>query len=213
MPDPLTPAQARFKELLTLVHAQLKPLGFKKRGQNFYIGGGGNVGLINVQKSQFGSKDDIQFTINVAAWSRRLEDAFPSGGKTADVPTEPACQWRRRIGDWTRDQRFDVWWHVTEATDVKQLIEEIAPLIEQHAVPFLRTHLSDEDLRDHLARSHEGVGSPIRALLFLAELLSQIGPREDLPDVLVRLRKEAATSTWPTLSYEIERIEADVRGS
>jgi hypothetical protein len=67
MTEPLTPAQVKFKELLALVHAELKSLGFKKRGQNFYLDAGDNVGVLNFQKSQFGSNDNIHFTVNVGA--------------------------------------------------------------------------------------------------------------------------------------------------
>jgi hypothetical protein len=212
MTEPLTPAQAKFKELLALVHADLKPLGFRKRGQNFYLGGVDNVGVLNFQKSYFGTKDAIRFTVNVGAWSRRLENAFPAGVRSGQLPTEPSCQWRLRIGHWVPESTGDRWWDVNAETDVKRVHAEVEALIRDHAAPFLNNHLSDEDLREYLREEHSGVGTKARALMFLAELISEIGPVNDLPEVLLHLRQE--TEGRPTermARYEIERIEAKVR--
>jgi hypothetical protein len=76
MSKPLTAAQERFKEVLELVHAGLKPFGVRRRRQNFYVGGTDNCGVVDFQKSAWGSRDAIRFTVNVGIWSRRLERAF-----------------------------------------------------------------------------------------------------------------------------------------
>lgn len=45
-------------------HEVLKPLGFKKKANNFYLQRQDLGQIINIQKSGYFSKDHISFTIN-----------------------------------------------------------------------------------------------------------------------------------------------------
>jgi hypothetical protein len=180
-------AGENFKALLTLVHVDLKPLGFTKRGQNFYSGRGDNVGVINFQKHKWSTKEEIRFTVNVGAWSRRLENAFAAFIGTRDFPAESSCQWRQRIGRWIAGSGGDQWWDIDAATDLRVLHDQIAPTILEYALPALRTRSSDEGLRDAwLAECAAGQATSFRNLLFL---LNQIGPVERIADVEARFAR------------------------
>ncbi|MBI3969133.1 MAG: DUF4304 domain-containing protein [Chloroflexi bacterium] len=62
-----------FKRVLaTGVHPILKPLGFAKRGQNFFLNAHGNWGVVNFQRSTSPTKDRIRFTVNLDIASSRL---------------------------------------------------------------------------------------------------------------------------------------------
>ncbi|CAM3654706.1 DUF4304 domain-containing protein [Sphingobacterium prati] len=47
----------------------LKPLGFKKKANNFYLPLEKIGHIINIQKSYYSTKDGIRFTINVGIFS------------------------------------------------------------------------------------------------------------------------------------------------
>jgi hypothetical protein len=121
-----------------------------------------------------------------------------------------ACQATERIGHWIVDSGGDKWWDVSERTDASALSREILSVIVEEVVPFIRARLTDEDIRDRL--SARDLVTPPRGNedLFLAELLSEIGPADRLPEVLTRLRTAAAQSPAGfafRIDAELRRIE------
>ena len=78
----------------------LKPLGFKKKGNNFYRKLQDLGQIVNVQKSKFNSKEHISFTINTGLFIPEFWLIFYNyqGKSVPDYPTEPECAIRQRIG-------------------------------------------------------------------------------------------------------------------
>ncbi|WP_273209750.1 DUF4304 domain-containing protein [Runella zeae] len=116
-------------------HEILKPLGFKKKANNFYLKLG-NIGqIINVQKSQFGDKHSIRFTINTGIFVPEYWLAFYnySNKGLPDYPKEPECLIRKRIGD-LRNQH-DTWYDIEEQTDEQQLINEMKKNLTNFILP------------------------------------------------------------------------------
>jgi hypothetical protein len=74
--------------------------------------------------SQWGSRDDVRFTINLHV----------------GVP--------QRLGALIADGE-DRWWSVDADTDVVQLAEELRTLLADHALPWLEERPSLEQLLDH----------------------------------------------------------------
>ena len=61
-------SEQKFDTLMQACHLILKPLGFKKKGNNFFRKKDGFGQHINFQKSPFGTKDNISFTINTGVF-------------------------------------------------------------------------------------------------------------------------------------------------
>lgn len=71
-----TLAEEKFKRVVKeIYHNSLKPLGYLKKANNFYLPG--EVGkIINLQKSTFYSADYIKFTVNVGVFSPLYWSAY-----------------------------------------------------------------------------------------------------------------------------------------
>lgn len=114
----------------------LKPLGFKKKANNFYLQLEKIGHIINIQKSYYSTKDDIRFTINVGIFSPEYWLAcFNYHNK--DVPAYPSeleCMIRERISG-MRGLR-DIWYNITPMTDIEELIAEMKYNISSFILPF-----------------------------------------------------------------------------
>lgn len=106
-------------------HAILKPLGFRKKGNNFYRQREDMGQSINLQKSRYYSKDHIHFTINTGVFLPEFwtADKFNFGKPLPDFPTEPDCIFRKRIGELRKQN--DTWFDVTPETDDDAMIQEM----------------------------------------------------------------------------------------
>lgn len=78
----------------------LKPLGFKKKANNFDLQLEGIGQIINIQKSTWGTKNSISFTINTGLFLPEYwrEMIYNQGKEVPSFPTEPECIIRKRIG-------------------------------------------------------------------------------------------------------------------
>lgn len=119
--------------------AILKPLGFKKKGNNFYLQLKELGQIINVQKSMFGSKDDIRFTINTGIFVPEYWYGFYNyqHKELPDYPTEPLCLIRKRIGELSG--KSDTWYDIAEHTNENMLISEMRQNLHNHILPYFKT--------------------------------------------------------------------------
>lgn len=117
-------------------HEVLKPLGFKKKGNNFYLPLDGLGQIINIQKSIYYSKEHIHFTINTGIFLPEYWLAsYNFHYKELPVfPTESVCVLRRRIGE-LRNQG-DTWYDIVENTDEVSLISEMKENILMYILPY-----------------------------------------------------------------------------
>lgn len=95
------PAQHRFDSMVKDHLAPLlKAAGFKKQGLNFRRrwgeDGTGGWHVINIQKSQWGNRDLVNFTVNLGL-ACDLYTRY-QGRDPVKPPTQPECCWRERIG-------------------------------------------------------------------------------------------------------------------
>lgn len=120
-------------------HEILKPLGFKKKGNNFYLQLPELGQIINIQKSAYYSKEEIHFTINTGIFIPEYWLAFYNfhDGTLPVFPTEPECLVRKRIGN-LRNQK-DTWYDITEATDENLLISEMKENFEFFILPYFNS--------------------------------------------------------------------------
>ncbi|MGH8514512.1 MAG: DUF4304 domain-containing protein, partial [Gammaproteobacteria bacterium] len=99
-----------FKTLLAASAESLKAQGFRRRGQSFVLRRG-NWGVIKFQKFRGENPGDLVFTVNVGLASERLRRF--EGRNIAEVPQEPECHLRMRVGEFLPPHR-EIWWRVSD---------------------------------------------------------------------------------------------------
>ncbi|HLD53318.1 MAG TPA: DUF4304 domain-containing protein [Sediminibacterium sp.] len=124
----------------------LKPLGFKKKGNNFYRQLQDLGQIINVQKSSLYSKDHISFTINTGLFIPEYWLTFYTyhNGTIPDYPTEPICAIRQRIGK--LKYNIDKWFDLDPSTDIAALKNETIDNILNHILPYFEKAKTKADI-------------------------------------------------------------------
>ncbi|EDP45819.1 DUF4304 domain-containing protein [Rickettsiella grylli] len=148
-----------FNRLLKLMRPLMKQQGFILRGNSFYKRNPKkNIGIINFQRNR---EEFSKFTINVAIYSRVLAEFFLAEFKQKQVKEYPLfgdyhCQ--TRVGDLVpkenvyrkKDKKWlngdDKWWHYDDKTDVDVMFQEISELIIEFAIPYIDSHITDQQL-------------------------------------------------------------------
>jgi hypothetical protein len=139
-----TKVEVKFNQVVKeAFHQVLKPLGFKKKNNNFYKPCEGFGHMVNLQKSIYYSKEHLHFTINIGLF---LPEFYKGYFKTEPpaFPSEPDCVIRKRVG-WLLDGN-DKWWDVTHETDSDLLSEELKTIVCQKILPFLDQYQSKADV-------------------------------------------------------------------
>lgn len=165
-----TIAQIKFDSIIKHgFHEILKPLGFKKKANNFYVQLEDVGQIINIQKSQWGSKDSISFTINTGIFVPEywLGLLYNKDKKLPKYPTEPECLIRKRIGE-IRNQH-DTWYDIEDHTDENKLIIEMKHNVENFILPYFHQINNRKKLLNAL-KSKELIIAPLGKLIVYGEL-------------------------------------------
>jgi hypothetical protein len=151
-------------------HAILKPDGFKRKGNNFYRQLPDLGHIINIQKSQWGSKNDIKFTINNGIFSREYwRGQFHNGDKALTTfPAEPECLIRERIGHLR--YKKDTWYEVDESSDLVNLVAEMHENIRQYILPWFAMCTSTQDFVTLLMKQSTRTDAAFGKLIVFGEL-------------------------------------------
>jgi len=150
---PKTPIQERFDNLVSkIIWHQFKARGYRKTGNNFRfynIDGWGKI--VNIQKSAFGDKNDICFTINTGLYLPEADTIFetPRGEKFL----EPDCLVRKRIGK-LNGLQGDLWYDLNENTPPNDLEGTISHDFSQFILPYLERIQSRDDILKQIIREH-----------------------------------------------------------
>ncbi|MDF2478777.1 MAG: hypothetical protein K0S24_4260 [Sphingobacterium sp.] len=147
----------------------LKPLGFKKKANNFYLPLEKIGHIINIQKSYYSTKDDIRFTINVGIFSPEYWLAcFNYHNKDVPAyPTEPECMIRERIS--SMRGLPDIWYNIITTTDIEELIAEMKYNISGFILPFFEKLNTVQKLINELEASETLLHTAVK-MTFFAEL-------------------------------------------
>jgi hypothetical protein len=150
-------------------HEILKPLGFKKKANNFYLKLDTIGQIINVQKSAWGNKNNIDFTINTGIFVPEYWLAYYDFSEKGlpDYPTEPECLIRKRIGN-IRNQH-DTWYHIKETTDEEKLIVEMRKNLTEFILPYFDRLNSTEKMLQELEKA-DMMMTPLGKLIVYGEL-------------------------------------------
>jgi len=142
-----TPTEIKFDKVIKEgFHEILKPLDFKKKGNNFYLQLEDLGQIINIQKSTYYSKDHIKFTINTGLFVPEFWLAYYnfSDKGIPTFPTEPECLVRQRIGELKK--QIDTWYDIDNNTNVDNLIMEMNDNINNYILPYFDTHNSKDGI-------------------------------------------------------------------
>jgi Domain of unknown function (DUF4304) len=179
------PAEQKFDYLIKEAFVDtLKPIGFKKKGNNFYVENNEIGKIINIQKSYYYSKEHIHFTINTGIFSPEFwtvclnyrDLPIPS------FPTEPECVIRKRIG--TLLNSNDTWYDVLDTTNMEDLKRIMHYNVNDVILPYFDAINSNEDLLWQLDCG-AWPESPVAKLVILAELKSLGKAKEELERLLL----------------------------
>jgi len=102
----------------------LRERGFRKRRNQFRRGDDQGWQVVGFQASQWGSRDDVRFTINLWVGVTELE------------AVEPDAQVQQRVGALLRGGE-DHWWSLDSFTDASALGADLREVLESVCLPWL----------------------------------------------------------------------------
>lgn len=131
-----THAQILLSDLISkAIHPVLKGQGFKKQALNFYRDLGVVGHHFNIQKSQWGSKEEIRFTCNIGIFIPAVFSAT-YGKSPQGIPAQADCTLRWRIGHFLDSS--DVWFELgPSSTSIAPTSEIIVRCITDKILPLL----------------------------------------------------------------------------
>jgi hypothetical protein len=200
----LTPENA-YKEIIRSVASDLKEAGFKRSGSTFTIEQADNWGVINFQQSKWNRAASKEFIINLGIYSNRI-GVFT---RPVERPKEYQCHIRARLAPPAKPGRPETWYELDSGTDVGALSAVVRDQVHLEGLPFIRDHLSDENIIRFLQQGSEGTVSPYERFKFLSILIAAKGPSADLSTALQSLRAAAST---PFTQQETEQLATRLLG-
>ena len=145
----------------------LKPLGFKKKGNNFYRKLQDLGQIVNVQKSKFNSKEHISFTINTGLFIPEFWLIFYNyqGKSVPDYPTEPECAIRQRIGK-LKYNNLDKWFEIDNNSDFSKLNHELNDSVVNFIIPYFEKTKTKNNIIQLLQDKSVGLEKFTRLVIF-----------------------------------------------
>jgi len=165
-----TASEQKFDSIIKAFHRRLKPLGFKKKGNNFFLEKSGFGQHINFQKSAWRSKNDISFTINIGVFlpSFWVTLDHNAGKPIPEFPSEAQCILRRRIGELMND--LDTWWDVNEKTNLEELTSRQLSLLDKVILPHFDFMQTIDNVKELVNRQPYSGIPPYEKMIALGEL-------------------------------------------
>lgn len=166
-----TEAQIKFDTIIKKGFQEvLKPLGFKKKANNFYLQLPEVGHIIYIQKSKWNTAFEISFTINIGIfepkfWLKHYD--YKKTGIVPNFPTEPESLIRKRIGDLV--QQGDIWYEINKNTNENELIQTMQNNIHQFILPYLEKYNSVEKIKNAFETEEIKASTGLGALIFYAE--------------------------------------------
>ncbi|MDR2204958.1 MAG: DUF4304 domain-containing protein [Flavobacteriaceae bacterium] len=147
-----TKTEKYFDDLVSHIFTFFKPLGYKKKGNNFrYYNEEGKWGeIINFQKNRWNTKLHIKFTVNIGLYMENHKNDynkhFLNDTKSVlDSFTIHLCYTQRRIGFIT-NYKEDKWFEVYDLVDYEKLKATLERDFVEFVIPFLDRIKTKEDI-------------------------------------------------------------------
>jgi hypothetical protein len=147
-----TAVQTQFDELIRhVLWPPFKARGYHKTGSNFrWYDPAGWGKIVNVQKSQYGDRDHVSFTLNTGLYLPEAERLW-TGRATNERFLEPNCLIRQRVSQ-LKTPGADVWYDLTIDTDPQRLAHEVAQDLTAHLLPYMDRVSSRQAVLQQLLR-------------------------------------------------------------
>ncbi len=165
-----TSSQIKFDRIIKEgFHEILKPLGFRKKANNFYMQLDSIGQIVNIQKSMFGNKDRIDFTINTGIFVPQYWLAYYNfhNKELPAYPTEPECLIRKRIGE--IQNKHDIWYQVNKHTKEDELILIMKDNLTQFILPYFDSLNNIDEVVEYM-ENEKMSDTPLGKLIIYAEL-------------------------------------------
>jgi len=134
--------QAGFDTLVRACAQGVAERGYALRRNRIVKVAGGNAAVLEFQRSQGNTKEDLRFTVNVGVvCGALLADWQPLLARCGAADAHLGV----RLG-FLLPERSDRWWRITPQTDLGALIAELAAGIATVAAPYAERYLATEDL-------------------------------------------------------------------
>ncbi len=190
-----TPAQTLLDEVIqSALVPMLKAEGYRKAGHTFRLATPRCVLVVNVQASQWSSREALKFTLNLGAFYPELNEVMQRGSWAnpgASGPTEALCHIRARIGRLMPSQS-DVWWELQAGSLPPGAATEVMEALRDFGLPWLRG-MGDLEAARQLA---EGSGRVVEA----ASLAILVGRRDEarrvVADFLSKKPEATGVRVW-----------------
>lgn len=136
----------QFKKIIKVVFEDLlKPLGYKKDGQNFRLIQEDGLGkIINFQLSLYNSAESSSFTVNTGIYFEKENVLENKKFK------EYECLLRQRPACISKRYGKDTWWEIEKDTDIELLLDEIKIFVQTDALKWLDRFCSKNDCIEQL---------------------------------------------------------------
>ncbi len=159
-----TKYQLQFDELIKEIHKLLKPYNFKKSGNNFYKDYSNFGQILNIQKSRWNTKDDIEFTINIGIFEPNFYQIYynkqiPKFPKTAD------CIYTIRIG--YLKSNYDFWYNLYD--NYNKTKNEVTSDIKNYILPFFDNTNTSEKIFELIKNGNSSYISPFGKLIIFCK--------------------------------------------
>lgn len=131
------------------IYGVLKPYGYKKSGNDFYLRKGELDCLINIQKNRYSGPDKEDFTLN---WALCFPvDAYFYNRKLHNKPSFSRCL-INHIVPWLKLQN-GLWWSLSigsTSQEIDKVLKDVEYYIREYGVPFLEKLNTIEDVIEML---------------------------------------------------------------
>lgn len=186
--------------------AGLKEAGFKRQGNHLHRSVSDVVHAIHFQASQWGSIDAGSFTVNLVVTSPFVYTIW-SGRPLPSNPASALFPVNTRIGS-MMPSRKDVWWSVTDSTDLNHLSREVTAAVLEFGVQFFEEFPNKEAMLTRLRRGKglPGLTKP-QARLVHAILAVEMGAIKEAQELLETEYDEVGVSPFrETVQLIAERL-------
>lgn len=192
-----------FKELIKALTPILKPMGFSKKGNSFYLEAGKNYGIVNFQKSRDSTKDVTKFTINFGIYSDTLGQ-LQYGYNNSVKPEVEQCHWEARVGSFMPGSP-DYWWNVNTSENLSGITSNVMEAVQSIVVPEINKRLSDEGLINSWMNESYAGTTEIGRFKYLTTLLKAKGDFDTLNQVVEAFMQQSKGK--PNASRAIEHLK------
>jgi hypothetical protein len=134
-----SPAQSLLDQLAArAVTPIFRADGYRKAARNFRRRRERCIQVVNVQASQWGSANELRFTINLGVFYPEVHalKTFVAWQPSASGPTESQCQLRARIGRLVPENR-DLWWDLKKESDLGPVAVEVERVLRDYGRPWI----------------------------------------------------------------------------